>query len=196
MCFRSWSCWATGTRSSQKIHGTAEGPSGVAGPPGPPGSDSGSRIQSLLSGRERETRAESNSLQQGDVGIRRIPKLFPRLHKGNHSAPGSGMLHHHFQQLLHPEVSGVAERPKLPRCRPRRGSPVVRAGSQPSCWTPAAGRSARDHRGEGCWATAPRPSRDLREGHQATGRKQPVPRLQARKPRPSFKLRLRGLAHF
>lgn len=58
MCFRSWSCSATGTCSSQKIHGTREGPSAVVGPPGPPGSDRGSRIQSLLSEREKKKKRD------------------------------------------------------------------------------------------------------------------------------------------
>lgn len=53
MCFRSLSCSAAGTRSSQKIQGTDGEASEVVVPPGPSGRESGSRMQSLLSGGDK-----------------------------------------------------------------------------------------------------------------------------------------------
>lgn len=54
MCFRSLSCSATGKCSSQKIQGTDGESTEVVVPPGLSGRESGSRIQSLLSGRQKE----------------------------------------------------------------------------------------------------------------------------------------------
>lgn len=58
MCFKSLSCSATGKCSSQKIQGTDGGPAKAVEPPGLSGRESGSRMQSSLSG--RGTREERN----------------------------------------------------------------------------------------------------------------------------------------
>lgn len=64
MCLRSLSCSDRGKCSSQKIQGTDGKPFKVVVPPGLSGRESGSRIQSLLSAREkkRKKRTETNSL--------------------------------------------------------------------------------------------------------------------------------------
>lgn len=61
MCFKSLSCSATGKCSSQKIQGTHGGPSKAVEPPGLSGRESGSRIQSFLSG--RGTKEEERKLK-------------------------------------------------------------------------------------------------------------------------------------
>lgn len=145
MCFRSWSCSATGTCSSQKIHGTGEGPSRVAGPPGPPGSDSGSRMQSLLSGERRGNREEVR------------PTLFSRAISAQ-KGPGA--------------ISVSTERTAgagVPRGTPLVGAAVraflLDAGRGPRLPGPLGGRLQR-------WVGVPRPRRGLRlssvtlwEGH-------------------------------
>lgn len=61
MCFKSLSCSATGKCSSQKIQGTDGGPDKAVGPPGLSGRDSGSRMQSSLSGRGQEKKEETET---------------------------------------------------------------------------------------------------------------------------------------
>lgn len=71
MCFRSLSCSPIGKCSSQNIQGTDGETSETVGPRGLSGRESGSRIQSLLSGRakkkkKKKRKDELNSLQKDD----------------------------------------------------------------------------------------------------------------------------------
>lgn len=60
MCFRSLSCSSIRKCSSQKIQGTDGEPSKLVVPPGFSGRESGSRIQSLLSGRDKKKKKKKN----------------------------------------------------------------------------------------------------------------------------------------
>lgn len=59
MCFRSLSCSTTGKCSSQKIQGTDGESSKLVVPPGLSGRESGSKIQSLVSGRDKKKEEKS-----------------------------------------------------------------------------------------------------------------------------------------
>lgn len=64
MCFRSLSCSSIGKCSSQKIQGTDGEPSKAVVPPGLSGRESGSRIQSLLSGREKKQKQKREKKEE------------------------------------------------------------------------------------------------------------------------------------
>lgn len=68
MCFRSLSCSPIGKCSSQNIQGTDGETSEMLGPRGLSGRESGSRIQSLVSGRakkkKKKRKDELNFLQK------------------------------------------------------------------------------------------------------------------------------------